>query len=47
MVLLVGSGLNVWLGWWWADAAAALGLSGLIAYEGAEAWKEKACCSRG
>ena len=46
-VLLVGLGLNAWLGWWWADAAAALGLSGLIAYEGAEAWKEKDCCSRG
>ncbi len=43
-VLLVGLGLNAWLGWWWADSAAALALSGLIAYEGREAWEDKDCC---
>jgi divalent metal cation (Fe/Co/Zn/Cd) transporter len=43
-VLLVGLGLNAALGWWWADSAAALALSGLIAYEGREAWEEKDCC---
>jgi divalent metal cation (Fe/Co/Zn/Cd) transporter len=43
-VLLVGLGLNAALGWWWADSAAALALSGLIAYEGREAWEDKDCC---
>jgi divalent metal cation (Fe/Co/Zn/Cd) transporter len=43
-ILLVGLVLHAWLGWGWADAAAALALSGLIAYEGREAWKEKDCC---
>ena len=43
-VLLVGLGLNAALGWWWADSAAALALSALIAYEGREAWTEKDCC---
>jgi divalent metal cation (Fe/Co/Zn/Cd) transporter len=43
-VLLVGLGLNAWLGWWWADSGAALALSGLIAYEGWEAWEDKDCC---
>jgi divalent metal cation (Fe/Co/Zn/Cd) transporter len=43
-ILLVGLGLNAWLGWWWADAAAALGLSALIAFEAKEAWEEKDCC---
>lgn len=43
-VLLVGLGLNAWLGWWWADSAAALALSGLIAYEGREAWEDRDCC---
>jgi divalent metal cation (Fe/Co/Zn/Cd) transporter len=43
-VLLVGLGLNTWLGWWWADSAAALALSGLIAYEGREAWEDRDCC---
>jgi divalent metal cation (Fe/Co/Zn/Cd) transporter len=43
-VLLVGLGLNAWLGWWWADGAAALGLSALIAWEAREAWKDRDCC---
>jgi len=43
-VLLVGLGLNAALGWWWADAAAALALSVLIAAEGREAWLERDCC---
>jgi divalent metal cation (Fe/Co/Zn/Cd) transporter len=43
-VLLVGLGLNAWPGWWWADAAAALAMSGLIAWEGREAWADRECC---
>jgi len=43
-VLLVGLALNAGLGWWWADGAAALGLSGLIAFEGREAWADRDCC---
>jgi divalent metal cation (Fe/Co/Zn/Cd) transporter len=35
---LVGIGLNAWLGWWWADPAAALVIAGLAAREGIEAW---------
>jgi divalent metal cation (Fe/Co/Zn/Cd) transporter len=41
---LIGVGLNGLLGWWWADPAAALVISGLIAREGREAWKGEACC---
>lgn len=41
---LVGVGLNGLFGWWWADPAAALVLAVLIAREGREAWKGKACC---
>ena len=35
---LVGIGLNAWLGWWWADPAAALVIAGLAVREGIEAW---------
>ena len=31
-------GLNAWLGWWWADPAAALVIAGLAIREGMEAW---------
>jgi divalent metal cation (Fe/Co/Zn/Cd) transporter len=33
-------GLNAWLGWWWADPAAALVIAALAAKEGLEAWEE-------
>jgi len=35
---LIGIGLNAWLGWWWADPAAALVIAGLAVREGTEAW---------
>ena len=41
---LVGVGLNGLLGWWWADPLAALVIALLIAREGREAWKGRACC---
>jgi divalent metal cation (Fe/Co/Zn/Cd) transporter len=36
---LIGVGLNSWLGWWWADAAAALVIAALAVSEGLEAWE--------
>jgi divalent metal cation (Fe/Co/Zn/Cd) transporter len=36
---LAGVGLNSWLGWWWADPAAALVIAALAAREGLEAWE--------
>ncbi|MEB3204666.1 MAG: cation transporter [Candidatus Sericytochromatia bacterium] len=41
---LAGVCLNGLLGWWWADPAAALVISGLISYEGREAWRGRDCC---
>ena len=35
---LIGLGLNAWLGWWWADPAAALVIAALAVKEGTEAW---------
>ena len=35
---LLGVGLNTWLGWWWADPAAALVIAALAVKEGLEAW---------
>lgn len=35
---LIGLGLNAWLGWWWADPAAALVIAALAVKEGLEAW---------
>ena len=37
---LMGIGLNAWLGWWWADPAAALVIAGLAVREGIEAWAQ-------
>ena len=37
---LLGVGLNAWLGWWWADPAAALAIAALAVKEGMEAWEE-------
>jgi divalent metal cation (Fe/Co/Zn/Cd) transporter len=36
---LLGVGLNAWLGWWWADSAAALAIAALAVREGIEAWE--------
>ncbi|MEB3237428.1 MAG: cation transporter [Candidatus Sericytochromatia bacterium] len=44
MAALVGVSLNGALGWWWADPAAALVISALVAHEGREAWHGKDCC---
>ena len=43
-VLLVGLLLNAVLGWWWADAAAALIMVPIIAKEGVDGVQGKACC---
>jgi divalent metal cation (Fe/Co/Zn/Cd) transporter len=39
---LLGVGLNTWLGWWWADPAAALIIAALAVKEGLEAWEHQA-----
>ena len=39
---LLGVGLNTWLGWWWADPAAALLIAVLAVREGLEAWEDEA-----
>lgn len=44
-VLLVGLVLNSTLGWWWADAGAALVIAGIAVREGVEAWKGESCCA--
>lgn len=44
LAALTGVGLNGLFGWWWADPVAALVIAGLIAREGREAWKGRACC---
>ena len=36
---LLGVGLNTWLGWWWADPAAALIIAALAVKEGIECWE--------
>ena len=43
-ILLGGLVLNIWLGWWWADPLAALVMVPLIAKEGIDALRGKACC---
>ena len=41
--LLAGLVLNATLGWWWADALAALAIAGLAVKEGREAWQGDHC----
>ena len=41
--VLLGLVLNAWLGWAWADAAAALVIGGFAVREGIEAWRGEAC----
>lgn len=43
-ILLGGLMLNALLGWWWADSVAALAMVPLIAWEGREALRGRACC---
>jgi divalent metal cation (Fe/Co/Zn/Cd) transporter len=47
-VVLIGVGANWWLGWWWADPAAGLGIAALAAAEARRAWRAEAlddtCC---
>jgi cation diffusion facilitator family transporter len=43
-LLLAGLLLNTALGWWWADPAAALIMAPIIAKEGIDGVKGKACC---
>jgi divalent metal cation (Fe/Co/Zn/Cd) transporter len=38
---LLGVGLNTWLGWWWADPAAALIIAALAVREGIECWEQE------
>jgi len=40
LTLLLGLGLNAWLGWWWADPVAALAMLPLLVHEGKEAVEE-------
>jgi divalent metal cation (Fe/Co/Zn/Cd) transporter len=42
-VLLVGLGLNAWLGWSWADPVAALVIAAVAAKEGVSAWRGEHC----
>lgn len=44
-VLLVGLLLNSTLGWWWADAGAALVIAGIAVREGINAWRGDLCCT--
>ena len=44
-VLLAGLVLNSTLGWWWADAGAALVIAGIAVREGINAWKGDVCCT--
>lgn len=38
---LLGVALNAWLGWWWADPAAALIIAVLAVKEGIECWEQE------
>jgi len=40
--LLLGLGLNAWLGWWWADPVAALAMVAFMIREGVEAFRGEA-----
>lgn len=43
-VLLIGLVLNSTLGWWWADAGAALVIAAVAVREGINAWRGDICC---
>lgn len=42
-IALAGIGLTAAFGWWWADPAAALGMTPLLVKEGSEAWRGEDC----
>jgi len=42
-VLLIGLGLNAWLGWTWADSVAALAIAGVAVKGGVQAWRGEQC----
>jgi Co/Zn/Cd efflux system component len=44
-VLLVGLVLNSTLGWWWADAGAAMVIAAIAVREGINAWRGYLCCT--
>ncbi|MGO4247983.1 cation transporter [Paenarthrobacter sp. RAF54_2] len=44
-VLLMGLVLNSTLGWWWADAGAALVIAAVAVREGINAWRGDVCCT--
>ncbi|MBA3431431.1 MAG: cation transporter [Actinobacteria bacterium] len=44
-LLLVGLVANAWLGWWWADPVAGLGIAALAAKEGHELWTTEDFCA--
>jgi divalent metal cation (Fe/Co/Zn/Cd) transporter len=44
-VLLLGLLLNSTLGWWWADAGAALVIAAIAVREGINAWRGDTCCA--
>ena len=43
LATLIGIGLNAAFGWWWADPAAALGMTYFLIEEGREAWRGEEC----
>lgn len=43
LVVLGGIGLNALFGWWWADPAAALGMTYFLVREAREAWRGEEC----
>jgi divalent metal cation (Fe/Co/Zn/Cd) transporter len=49
-VVLVGLLANLWLGWWWADPLAALGISALASVEAVRTWRAESladtCCAQ-
>jgi divalent metal cation (Fe/Co/Zn/Cd) transporter len=44
IITLTGIGLNAAFGWWWADPAAAIGMTVFLAKEGRAAWRGEDCC---
>jgi len=44
-ILLAGLILNAALGWWWADPVAALTMVPIVAKEGVDGVKGRACCT--
>lgn len=45
VVLLIGLAANAWLGWWWADPVAGLGIAALAAKEGHELLTTERFCA--